>query len=125
MAGSARSWVRISTITVCAGGSSSVLRKAWGVAAVIRSASSTMNTFTAASAGRREASRSSSRIFSILRASGPFGLSSGGVGAIRCTSGWTPRAARAAARPPAGATSAPAKASAVVLRPEPAGPTKA
>ena len=112
-------------ITVRAGGSSSVLSRACGVEAVIFSASSTMKTFQAASAGLSEARRSSSRIASMRSAGVPLGLLGGGVGPSRCTSGWLPRSTRAAAGPPWGATRADAKASAVALRPEPSGPTKA
>ncbi len=120
-----RSWVRISTITVRAGGSSRVLRNAWGVAAVIFSASSTTNTLVGPSTGLSAASRSSSRTVSIRSAGVPLGLPAGGVGPRRWTSGWRPFSARSAAGPPAGATSAAAKASAVALRPEPSGPTNA
>ena len=112
-------------ITVRAGGSSSVFRSACGVEAVIFSASSTMNTFQAASAGLSEARRSSSRIVSMRRVGVPLGLLGGGAGPRRCTSGWPPRSTRAAEDPPCGATRAEAKASAVALRPEPSGPTKA
>ena len=112
-------------MTVRSGGSSSVFRKACGVAGVIRSASSTTKTFRAASAGRSAASRPRARTFSILSSSGPFGLPSGGVGWISLTSGCAPRSTRAAGAPPAGATSALAKASAVSFRPAPGGPTKA
>ena len=83
-------------MTVCAGGSSSVFKNACGAGPVIRSASSTMKTFHGASAGRSAASRSSSRMSSMRRASGPFGFFSGGVGAISRTSGQVPRSMRAA-----------------------------
>src|SRR5206468_3651248 len=69
VAGSARSWERIKMMTVRSGGSSSVFRKACGVAAVIRSGWSTMKTFRAASAGRSAASGPWARTFSILSSS--------------------------------------------------------
>ncbi len=120
-----RIWVRIRMMTVRAGGSSRVLRKAWGVAAVIFSASSTTKTFVGPSTGLSAARRSSSRTVSIRRAGVPLGLPAGGVGPSRCTSGCRPFSARSAAGPPDGATSAAARARAVALRPEPSGPTKA
>ena len=125
VAGSARSCERMRTITVWAGGSSSVLRIACGAGPVMRSASSTMNTFHADSAGRSAASRSSSRMSSMRSAGGPFGFFSGGVGAITRTSGHAPRSMRPARPGSPGATSAFAKASAAALRPDPAGPTNA
>ena len=119
-------------ITVWAGGSSRVLRKACGVASVILSAPSTMKTFTGASSGRSAATRSSSRMSSTRRAGAPLGLDSGGVGSTRCTSGCAPRAMRAAARAAAPSvprsvrlTSAAANACAAALQPDPAGPTNA
>src|SRR5437867_7980282 len=103
-------------ITVAAGGSSSVLRNACGVSSVIRSASSRMNTLRRAMAGRSAASRSSPRIAPIRIAREPRGFVSGGVGTITCRSG----CGRAEL-----ASSSSANASAVVIRPAPAGPTKA
>jgi len=87
VAGSARAWLRTRTITVRAGGSSSVLRNACGAAPVIVSASSTMKTFQGARAGLSDASRSSSRTFSTRMAGAPLGLLAGGVGPRRWTSG--------------------------------------
>src|SRR5882672_2756690 len=103
-------------IRVAAGGSSRVLRNACGVSSVIRSASSRMNTLRRAIAGRSAACRSSSRMAPIRIAREPRGLVSGGVGRITCRSG----CARAGL-----AKSSSANASAVVIRPAPAGPTKA
>src|SRR2546427_46104 len=71
-------------MTVRSGGSSSVLRKACGVAAVIRSASSTMKTFRAASPGRI-AAKASSPGMETLPAQEPIGHGSldGGEERIR------------------------------------------
>jgi len=60
----------------------------------------------------------------------PFGLLSGGVGTTTCRSGWWAPAASAHARQrpqawPVAQSSAWANARAVVMRPEPAGPTNA
>src|SRR6266545_2458316 len=125
VAGRARAWLRIRMITVRPGGSSSVLRNACGAAPVMVSASSTMKTLHGASAGRSAAILSSSRILSTRIAGVPLGLLAGGVGPTRCTSGCMPRSARPAAAPPSGATSALAKARAVVRRPTPWGPMNA
>src|SRR5206468_7449695 len=116
VAGTARARGRIRMITVAAGGSSRVLRNACGVSSVIRSASSRMNTLRRAIAGRSAACRSSSRIAPIRSARVPRGFDSGGVGTITCRSGCD------RAELP---SSSSANASAVVIRPAPAGPMKA
>src|SRR5262249_12661819 len=74
------------------------------------------NTLRRAIAGRSDASRSSSRMAPIRIARAPRGFDSGGVGTITCRSG----CARAGLP-----RSSSANASAVVMRPAPAGPTNA
>src|SRR3989442_3104450 len=103
-------------ITVPAGGSSSVLRKACGDSPVIRSASSMMKTFHGPTTGHSDAVRSSARTSAMRIAFGPFGLSSGGVGTMTCRSGCAGRATPSRAR---------ANSSAAARRPDPSGPMKA
>src|SRR6059058_1008520 len=129
VAGSARARGRMRISTVAEGGSSRVLRNAWGASPVMRSASSRTNSFRGAITGRSAAWRSSSRIASMRIARAPFGFVSGGVGTSTWRSGcWrsvASRQARHTPHPARGQSSAWANASAVVIRPAPAGPTNA
>ena len=103
-------------ITVPGGGSSSVFRNACGDSPVMRSASSTMNTFDGPRTGLSAAARSRARMSSMRIARGPLGRSAGGLGASTCRSGCAELAAPRSTR---------ANSTAAALRPDPGGPTNA